>query len=77
MGAKLCVKMVRAKQAGNTTTISDEKVEPRDFTFDYSFWSHDGYEELENGYMKSVDGKYADQQTVYQALGQLLADAAR
>ena len=33
------------------------------FTFDYSYWSHDGFIELEDGQLKpeTVDGIYADQ----------------
>ena len=45
---------------GNTTTIIDENGAPRDFTFDYSFWSHDGFEFDENGYSYGVSDKYAD-----------------
>lgn len=37
---------------GATTEITDPSGsdEPRKFTFDYSFWSHDGSKEESNGY---------------------------
>ena len=35
------------------------------FTFDFSFWSFDGFKEDEEGYLKSTGSKYADQQQVY------------
>ena len=39
MGAKLCIGM-----NGPTTTITNpEDGSKRDFAFDYSFWSHDGF----------------------------------
>ena len=49
----------------NTTTITDPegKYPEKKFTFDYSYWSHDGFEELENGYLQPVcqESRYADQ----------------
>ena len=49
----------------------------RKFTFDYSFWSFDGFDTLENGYMKATPGsKYADQQFVYGELGKKILDNA-
>lgn len=53
--------------SGNSTTITDpifvdkESVEPKTFTFDYSYWSHDGFGEREDGYLYPVEPKYADQ----------------
>ena len=49
---------------GQTTLIKDPEnlsAEPRKFTFDYSYWSHDGFRELENGYLEPDDPKYSDQ----------------
>jgi hypothetical protein len=55
---------------GNTTTIFDTKSgNTRDFTFDYSFWSHDGFEEID-GYFTPIDDRYSDQSKVYKALGE-------
>jgi len=50
--------------AGNTTEIKDPaapNAEPRKFAFDYSYWSHDGFEEREDGYFTAVTPIYADQ----------------
>jgi len=46
----------------NITTISGtDGQKPKDFAFDYSFWSHSQYVELEDGYLKPTSDKYADQ----------------
>ena len=52
-------------------------INPRDrnqkeyqFTFDYSFWSHDGFEELENGYLYPVDDRFIDQKRIFKELGE-------
>lgn len=57
-GAKLVIGM-----DGNSTTISSpsSSTDTRTFTFDYSYWSHDGYKELEDGYLTPVSSEYADQ----------------
>ena len=71
MEAVCCVSM-----DGPSTTIKDpdedsHKERERKFAFDYSFWSHDGFENDENGYShkSSEDSPYATQETVYKALG--------
>lgn len=65
LGAKLCVKM--DKKGG--TVITDpagggaaNKGGVRDFTFDHSFWSYDGFEENAEGVSvpDSPDSPYAD-----------------
>jgi hypothetical protein len=76
LGSKLCVSM-----AGNTTVLTDAISDPkdiktRDFTFDYSFWSHDGFDTDEAGYFKAADNKYADQQQVYDKVGVEILDNA-
>lgn len=60
-------------QMENNTTIL---INPRDrsqkeyqYTFDYSLWSHDGFEELENGYLYPIDDRYIDQKKLYKELG--------
>ena len=35
--------------------------EPKKFTFDYSYWSHDGFEEKPDGYLAASNPQYADQ----------------
>jgi hypothetical protein len=38
----------------------DDPKKNRDFTFDYSFWSHDDFEADENGLSIATSAKYAD-----------------
>lgn len=52
----------------NPTTIlkANDKEPERKFTFDYSFWSFDGFDKEANGYLKPAAGsKYADQKIVF------------
>lgn len=49
----------------------------RKFTFDYSFWSFDGFEEEANGYMKPTGSKYADQKLVFNKIGTKILDNAQ
>ena len=47
---------------GTTTSIRDGKQKSIKFTFDESFWSHDGFEVDDDGYMSAQAGsRYADQ----------------
>lgn len=70
-GDQLIIEMKDAQ----TIVEYDDKTRP--YTFDYSFWSHDGFEMLENGYASALpDSNYADQQTVYEALGKEVLDNA-
>nr|XP_026689383.1 kinesin-like protein KIF28P isoform X2 [Ciona intestinalis] len=62
----------------NTTILKDpDKIKnDKKFTFDYSYWSHDGYEEQDDGYYAPVDPRYADQRKVFDDLGRgVLANA--
>lgn len=61
-----CVKMKNA-----TTTIIDPATgKEKPYTFDFSFWSHDGFSTREDGYWEPEPGSnYADQRIVYEALG--------
>lgn len=53
----LCVQM-----DPQTTYILDENGEEKHhFSYDYCFWSHDGYVTEDNGYMSPEDTKYSDQ----------------
>ncbi|XP_027048269.1 kinesin-like protein unc-104 [Pocillopora damicornis] len=57
---------------GQTTYLTNPEEpgeEPKKFTFDYSYWSHDGFEEKPNGYLGATNPKYADQMKVYNDLG--------
>lgn len=67
MNAILCISM-----EGKSTTIEnkdDAKNPNRTFAFDYSYWSHDGFEVDETGYCRPSSTKYADQHKVYQDVG--------
>lgn len=48
----------------------------RRFTFDYSFWSFDGFQEQEDGYLKPTGSKYADQKQVFEKIGKSILDNA-
>ena len=70
----------REKEAGSqciirmkgavTTLVNPATREERDFAFDFSYWSHDGFETDEAGYNAKLEGsskhgaEYASQQTV-------------
>ena len=62
----LCVNM-----RGNTTALLDleDPKRNRDFTFDYSFWSHDEFYVNDEGYNVPKGEKYADQRKVYNWVG--------
>merc|ERR1712224_230831 len=60
------------RMSKDTTTIYDPSnpKDTRSFTFDYSYWSHDGEYEDENGYFSSQPGsKYVDQEQIFQDIG--------
>jgi kinesin family protein 13 len=61
---------------GQTTTIRDEIGQERSFTFDYSFWSHDGFTPREDGYSLAIDDRYADQRHVFECVGKEILDNA-
>merc|ERR1712048_139227 len=72
--AKLIIRM-----QNNTTYIKDpEDGKERDFAFDYSYWSHDGYKEQEDGYLvkSSARSPYHDQAKVFKDLGESILDNA-
>ncbi|KAK6165825.1 hypothetical protein SNE40_022663 [Patella caerulea] len=65
--------------SGQTTEITDPenpKAEPRKFAFDHSYWSHDGFNEREDGYLEPAGAKYDDQQKVFEDLGKGVLDNA-
>ncbi|EDQ91195.1 uncharacterized protein MONBRDRAFT_17919 [Monosiga brevicollis MX1] len=68
--AQLCIEM-----KGAQTIIRGDAGEKK-FTFDYSYWSHDGFEEREDGLLVPTSPKYADQQRVFEDLGQLVLENA-
>ncbi|CAM4741050.1 unnamed protein product [Rotaria magnacalcarata] len=67
--AKLIIKM-----QGKSTFITDPKAphdEPKQFSFDYSYWSHDGFVELPSGILEADNSlsPYASQKHVFDDLG--------
>ncbi|XP_076324558.1 kinesin-like protein KIF28 isoform X2 [Tachypleus tridentatus] len=55
--------------------------EPKKFAYDFSYWSHDGYIEQDNGYCTANDShpngrKFADQARVYEDLGRSVLNNA-
>lgn len=57
------------------SSFSDEP--PKCFSFDYSYWSHDGYKETEDKILvPKEDSHYAGQQTVFNDLGKGLLNNA-
>ena len=60
----------------NQTKIKDENGKDRTFTFDHSFWSHDGYRVLDDGYLQPVEENYADQKKVFDAVGRQILENA-
>ena len=67
-----CIQM----PGGNQTIITDDLGKEKKFTFDHSFWSHDGYNTLPDGYMEPADDKYADQKIVFDTVGKQILDNA-
>jgi len=63
---------------GTTTIIKDQSGNKpvRNFTFDYSYWSHDGYEEKEDGVYQGTNDQYASQRKVFDDLGEGMLDNA-
>jgi len=75
MNSTCCVKM-----QGPQTIVSDpeQSQNPKTFTFDYSFWSHDAFSNDKEGVSKpdGPDSPYADQDLVYNKLGKQVLDNA-
>ena len=63
---------------GNSTLITDfANGSTKQFTFDHSFWSHDGYVQTPYGkYVAQPGSEYVDQQKVYDELGQQVLENA-
>jgi kinesin family member 1 len=62
---------------GAATTITNpETKEPKTFSFDFSYWSHDGFQEGPDGELTAVGDKYATQRKVFSDIGQDVLDSA-
>lgn len=81
LNAQLCVDV-----DGPTTILqnppemaleSGKGKEAKRFTFDASFWSHDGFQVGSDGYCSPAAGsRYADQRTVFETFGRRILDSA-
>jgi hypothetical protein len=72
MNAKLCIRM-----DGPTTYITEpETGQEKPFTFDFSYWSHDGFRVDDAGEMHAENEKYATQRMVYENLGKDVLNSA-
>eukprot|EP00931_Biecheleriopsis_adriatica_P076794 TRINITY_DN5046_c0_g1_i1.p1 TRINITY_DN5046_c0_g1~~TRINITY_DN5046_c0_g1_i1.p1 ORF type:complete len:1104 (-),score=351.24 TRINITY_DN5046_c0_g1_i1:229-3540(-) len=81
LNAQLCVDVDGATTIlQNPPELADESgkgKEAKKFTFDASFWSHDGFEADEKGYCHPLPGsKYADQKMVFETFGKRILDSA-
>ena len=72
----LSCKCIISMPGENQTHIINEKDKEKIFTFDYSFWSHDDYKILDDGYLSPISDKYADQKKVYNTVGKQVLDNA-
>ncbi|EDV26227.1 uncharacterized protein TRIADDRAFT_23272, partial [Trichoplax adhaerens] len=74
-GATVIINMI-----DKTTEISnpaEKNEEPKRFSFDYSYWSHDDFTKRESdGYLVPASPRYADQLRVFKDLGQGVLDNA-
>ena len=73
-GARCIVRM----NGATTTILHPDSEESRAFTFDHSYWSHDGFEADEAGYLRPAgdSSSYASQEHVFADLGTGLLDNA-
>ncbi|XP_041375232.1 LOW QUALITY PROTEIN: kinesin-like protein KIF28P [Gigantopelta aegis] len=66
--AKLIIKMTNQMTMISNPDAPNE--EPKKFSFDYSYWSHDGFTTTPEGILEPVPGtNYANQRTVFNDLG--------
>lgn len=65
MKAKCCIRM----KTPMTWIKNPENNQEKPFTFDYSYWSHDGYKD-EDGLLIKTNDNYATQMDVYQDVGE-------
>jgi len=73
-GAK-CIIQMEGKNTSIANPDPENKEKPKAFAFDYSYWSHDGYEDVD-GVLTATNDKYATQRAVFDHLGQGVLDNA-
>ncbi|CAE7269061.1 KIF13A [Symbiodinium microadriaticum] len=80
LNAQLCVEVdgpTTILQVPPEVAEAGKNKEPKKFTFDASFWSHDGFEVDAKGYCYAGPGsRYADQQLVFDTFGRRILDSA-
>ena len=70
----LCCEMTDTET--KVTNVLGDKEERR-FTFDFSFWSHDGFGTRDDGYTYPMEGSsYKDQRYVFDRIGKSVLDNA-
>nr|XP_006814112.1 PREDICTED: kinesin-like protein KIF28P-like [Saccoglossus kowalevskii] len=70
-------KCIIEMQGTSTKITNPDTKETKTFSFDYSYWSHDGFTESADGILEGKPGsKYASQQIVFDDLGQGVLDNA-
>jgi len=71
--SKCCLSM----EGAQTLIIDPDSGESKDFAFDFSYWSHDGFHEDDKGELIGDGPKYATQRMVFDDLGQGVLDNAQ
>ncbi|KAJ3339384.1 hypothetical protein HDU93_008292 [Gonapodya sp. JEL0774] len=70
-------RLIASMHDATTEIVDPEKGgEPHKFTFDYSFWSHDGFIDKDGVLEPQAGSNYADQRRVFDELGRLVLDNA-
>jgi kinesin family protein 1 len=62
-------RLILSTNGPQTTITNPETEETRTFTFDYSYWSHDEFEEEDDGLLVPISEKYSDQRRIFDDLG--------
>jgi len=61
--------------AGTSTVITDpDTAATKTYTLDKSYWSHDGFEQREDGYLAPTGSRFADQRKVFDGIGKQLLE---
>ena len=67
-------KLVVSMNGGETIVTNPETNETRKFTFDHSYWSHDGFTTNDSGKLEATSTKYISQETVFKDLGEAVIE---
>lgn len=71
-------KCILKMEGGSTVITNPHNGDTKTFTFDHSYWSHDGFNERNDSVLipESESSNYADQQLVFNQLGRQVLDNA-